>query len=155
MGIHAEDGREDTGARGNNPCSTEFRLKSIPPDPNLARYSSFELHQWCVLSPLAEITNVMSRENYVTSSTILPIINLLIRSVLNEKDKDVPLTNDLRDAILGDLLGRKNDDDVIHLLEVASFLDPRFRFNLWRMIMLMLWKKLCIYWYCCTSLCNP
>ncbi len=36
------------------------------------------------LSPLAEFTNVMSGEKYVTISAVLPIINLLQTSVLKE-----------------------------------------------------------------------
>ena len=79
------------------------------------------------LSPLADFTDVMSGETYVTSSAILPIINLLTTSVLKENDEETPLTNDIRATILADLLGRNNSDDTVHLLEVASFLDPRFK----------------------------
>ena len=43
------------------------------------------------------------------------------------RDSLTPLTNDLRAVILADLLGRNSDDKSVHLLEIASFLDPRFK----------------------------
>ena len=79
------------------------------------------------LSPLAEFTDVMSGETYVTGSAILPIIDLLTNSVLNENTDDKPLTNELRQAMLLDLQTRNNDSNVVDLLEVCSFLDPRFK----------------------------
>ena len=79
------------------------------------------------LSPLAEFTDVMSGETYVTGSAISPIIDLLTNSFLNENTDDKPLTNELRQAILLDLQTRNNDPNVVDLLEVCSFLDPRFK----------------------------
>ena len=69
----------------------------------------------------------MSGESYVTSSAVIPIINLLTDSVLKEKDDDPPLVNDLCTATLADRLGRNTDDDVVHILEIASFLDSRLK----------------------------
>ena len=54
-------------------------------------------------------------------------MQLLTDSVLNEKEDDVPLSNELRASILADLLGRNTNDDIVHLFEVTSFLDPRFK----------------------------
>ena len=48
------------------------------------------------LAPLADFTDVMSGENYVTGSAILPIMDLLYNSVLQVKEEDKPLTNELR-----------------------------------------------------------
>lgn len=79
------------------------------------------------LSPLAEFTNVMSGEKYVTISAVLPIINLLQTSVLKENTDDKPLTNELRSRIINDLSKRNQQSHVVHLLEIASFLDPRFK----------------------------
>ena len=76
------------------------------------------------LSLLVDFTDVMSGETYLTSSAILPIINLLTTSVLKENDEDTPLTNDLCATIFADLLGRNNSDDTVHLLEVV---DPRLK----------------------------
>ena len=79
------------------------------------------------LSPLASFTDVMSGGNYVTGSAVIPIIDLLTTDILKENDDDKPLTNDLRGAILNDLLQRNTDSKVVKLLELASFLDPRFK----------------------------
>lgn len=79
------------------------------------------------LSPLAEFTDVMSGEDYVTVSAVLPIINLLKVSILKQNDSDKTLTNDLRSRILDDLLKRNTDPAVACLSELASFLDPRFK----------------------------
>ena len=79
------------------------------------------------LSPLAEFTDVMFGERYVTISAMLPIMHLLTNSILNEKEEDLPLTNELRADILTDLLGRNTDEDITHLFKVTSLLDPRFK----------------------------
>ena len=67
------------------------------------------------LSPLAEFTDVMSGERYVTISAMLPIMHLLTNPILNEKEEDLPLTNELRADILTDLFGRNTDEDITHL----------------------------------------
>ena len=79
------------------------------------------------LSPLAAFTDVMSGEKYVTGSAVIPIIDLLTTTVLTEKDEDKTLTNDIRKAIISDLSQRNTASDVVELLELASFLDPRFK----------------------------
>ena len=79
------------------------------------------------LSPLAEFTAVISGEKYVTISAVLPIINLLKTSALQENANDKPITNDLPSYIVNDLLKRNQESDVVLLLEMASFLDPRFK----------------------------
>uniref|UniRef100_A0A1X7V992 Uncharacterized protein n=1 Tax=Amphimedon queenslandica TaxID=400682 RepID=A0A1X7V992_AMPQE len=79
------------------------------------------------LSPLVEFTDVMSGEQYVTISAVLPIVNLLKTSDLKESSSDKALTNELHLNIITDLSNRNQEDDVLHLLEVACFLDPRFK----------------------------
>ena len=79
------------------------------------------------LCPLATFTDVTSGEKYVTSSSILPIMDLLSNSVLKENEDDVALTNNIRATILTDLSIRNTNVEVIKVLEVASFMDPRFK----------------------------
>ena len=79
------------------------------------------------LLPLAEFTDVMSGEKYVTGSAILPIIHLIETKVLKENSEDKTLTNDIRSAIKSDLLTRNTSDQVVNLLEICSFVDPRFK----------------------------
>ena len=75
------------------------------------------------LAPLADFTDVMSGENYVTGSAILPIMDLLYNSVLQEKEEDKPLTKELGCAIVTDLQFRNTSPEV----EVCSYMDPRFK----------------------------
>jgi len=79
------------------------------------------------LLPLAEFTDVMSGEKYVTGCAILPIIHLIETKVLKENDEDKTLTNDIRSAIKTDLLTRNTSNQVVNLLEICSFVDPRFK----------------------------
>ena len=79
------------------------------------------------LLPLAEFTDIMSGEKYVTGSAVLPIIHLIENKVLKENDEDKTLTNDIRNAIKTDLLKRNTSEEVVNLLEVCSFVDPRFK----------------------------
>ena len=69
----------------------------------------------------------MSGESYITGSAITPIFHLLNDSILSENAKDKPLTNELHKAILADLELRNTSPEVVHLLEVCSFVDPRFK----------------------------
>ncbi len=66
-------------------------------------------------------------EKYVTSSAFVPILKLLSEDVLKEKEEDATLTNNLRSSILTDLLQRNLQPQVVELLQVSSFTDPRFR----------------------------
>jgi len=77
--------------------------------------------------PLAELSDVMSGEKYVTGSAILPIIHLIKTKVLKENDEDKILTNDIRSAIKTDLLTKNTSNQVLNLLEICSFVDPRFK----------------------------
>ena len=79
------------------------------------------------LSPLCAFTDVMSGEKYITGSAVIPIIDLLTNTILKENDEDKTLTNNIRNAISTDLLTRNTSPEIIELLELSSFLDPRFK----------------------------
>ena len=79
------------------------------------------------LAPLEEFTNVMSGEKYVTGSAVLPIINLLDKEILKEKEEDKTLTNEIRLAIKADLFTRNTGTEVCKLLQMCSFVDPQFK----------------------------
>ena len=69
----------------------------------------------------------MTGEKYVTSSAFIPVLKLLTDDVLKEKEDDTLLTNNLHVAILADLSQRNLETQVVELLQVSSFLDPRFK----------------------------
>lgn len=66
------------------------------------------------LAPLDDFIGVMSGDNFVTGSAILPIVDLLCFSVIQNKTEDKPLTNELHNAIIADLLIRNTSPEVVH-----------------------------------------
>ena len=66
-------------------------------------------------------------EKYVTSSAFIPILKLLSDDILKEKEEDTTLTNDIRSYILADLSQRNLQTEVVELLQISSFIDPRFK----------------------------
>ncbi len=81
------------------------------------------------LSPLSNLTDILSGEDYVTVSAILPLMNLLNDKFLKENKEDSQLTTDIRARIRTDLNARLSSYDTkqLLLLQTASFLDPRFK----------------------------
>ena len=60
----------------------------------------------------------------MTSSALIPVMDLLSRDVLQEKEADTQMSNNLRAAILSDLSKRNQYIWVVELLQIATFLDP-------------------------------
>ncbi|KAL0152278.1 hypothetical protein M9458_052001 [Cirrhinus mrigala] len=76
------------------------------------------------LSPLQDFTDALSGERYVSISCVKPTLHLLNTSVLAEEEEDTNLTKSLKSKILN----KKYEDSVTQeLLNMSSFLDPRFR----------------------------
>ena len=69
---------------------------------------------------------MLSGENFVTMSTILPVLHILKNEVLKESENDTQLTKDIKARILTSMEDKYSDLDVSGLLNVACFLDPRF-----------------------------
>ena len=85
------------------------------------------------MDPLAELTDIMSGSKYVTASCVNATLQRLenqILAVADAEDEQQPeglLSNQLRQNILNDLLPRYKSEDTIELLNLTSFLDPRFK----------------------------
>lgn len=85
------------------------------------------------LEPLAELTDIMSGSKYVTASCLNAMLQRLEKQILaivrsdDEPEPETLLSNQLRQNILEDLLPRYKSKDTIQLLNLASFLDPRFK----------------------------
>ena len=83
------------------------------------------------ISPLSTLTDILSREKYVIISAVLPMLHILKTDLLKEKDTDAPLTKDIKKCIVEDITNRSTEsklaEDVIVMLRIASFLDPRFK----------------------------
>ncbi|KAL3976330.1 CD59 antigen [Sarotherodon galilaeus] len=79
------------------------------------------------LNPLIEFTDALSGEEYVSVSYVKPVLHLLNNTVLPLADEDTELTKDMKSAILKYLNEKYSDPATDDLLDMASFVDPRFR----------------------------
>ena len=75
------------------------------------------------LKSLKEMTDALSGEKCVTVSGVLPLLKHITSKILVEKDDDTNLTKEIKQRIKL----RYADQDLIHSLEIASFLYPRFK----------------------------
>ena len=80
-----------------------------------------------VLSQLTSLTDILSGENYVTISALLPLMDVLNNSILKNDVDDTELTETIKATIKNSLSSQYTDEDVVQLLEVSSLLDPRFK----------------------------
>ncbi|XP_073689131.1 E3 SUMO-protein ligase ZBED1-like [Garra rufa] len=78
-----------------------------------------------VLSPLQDFTDALSGEHYVSVSYVKPVLHLFNTTILAEEDDNTELARDVKRNILAYLNEKYSDTD--NLLDIASFLDPRFR----------------------------
>ncbi|KAG9280417.1 zinc finger BED domain-containing protein 1-like [Astyanax mexicanus] len=79
------------------------------------------------LKPIADFTDILSGEDYVTVSSLLPTLLLLKSDTLSESEGDVKLTKDIKCGILTELESKYDCDSTKRLMCIATFLDPRFR----------------------------
>ena len=79
-----------------------------------------------VLKPLSYLTDALSGEKQVTASAVLPVMKHA-ESKLSAASTDSQLASEMKQTIWNDLGARYSDAKVSEILEVASFLDPRFK----------------------------
>ncbi|XP_069821004.1 E3 SUMO-protein ligase ZBED1-like [Dendropsophus ebraccatus] len=83
------------------------------------------------LNPLLEFTDALSGEEYVSVSYVKPVLHLLNNTVLlladDDIDSDTDLTKNMKRVILKYLNEKYSDPATNDLLDMASFVDPRFR----------------------------
>ena len=83
------------------------------------------------VSPLSSLTDILSGEQYVTVSAVLPMLHILETDSLKVQEADTQLTKDIKHRIIADNQLRytqsKLTENVILMVQVASFLDPRFK----------------------------
>lgn len=79
------------------------------------------------LGTLSDFTDMLSAENFVTVSAILPVIpHILKKEVLSIGDDDTQLTKDIKTQILSYLEQKYSDVEICELLNLATFLVPQF-----------------------------
>lgn len=77
------------------------------------------------LKPVAEFTHILSAENYVTVSSLLPVLQLT-KDILKEEETDVEMTAGIKRRIL-EKLDSKYNDSTLQLMRKATLLDPRYK----------------------------
>ena len=80
-----------------------------------------------VLSPLKKMTDLLSAENYVTISAVKPMLEYICKDLLADDTNDSALTNHMRKVIRDDLESRYSCANVALLVNIANFMDPRFK----------------------------
>ena len=78
------------------------------------------------LKPLKAMTDALSGESCITISAMKPILNHIINE-LKEEDGDTDMTKEIKERVKVDLELRYLGDEIGQLLELTSFLDPRFK----------------------------
>ena len=79
------------------------------------------------LKPVADFADILSGENYVTVSSLLPMLAHLKGVLLEESDDDSEMTADLKRVILEQMEGRYVDDTIQRMTRKVTLLDPRYR----------------------------
>ncbi len=79
------------------------------------------------LTPLADFTDALSGEQYVSVSSVKPALHLFQSSVLAFKEDDSDLIRTIKSKIVGYLEEKYNDQTTQDLLDIATTLDPRFK----------------------------
>jgi len=78
------------------------------------------------IKDLAEFTDMLSGEDRVTLSALKAVLYLLKNQVLVESTTDTTLTKDIKKHILTALDEKYSESKALELINLASFLDPRF-----------------------------
>ena len=80
-----------------------------------------------ILKPFFKITETISGENYITVSSIKPLLYHLLNTDLNARDDDLGAIKQLKETVKGNLQLRYQDSEASKSLDMACFLDPRFK----------------------------
>ena len=81
------------------------------------------------LESLQDFTDALSGEAYVSVSYVKPTLHLFRTESLADEEEDTSLTREIKSKALAYLEEKYNDPACQELLDVASFLDPRFKFD--------------------------
>lgn len=77
------------------------------------------------LKPVADFTDILSGEKYVTVSSLVPMLGHL-EGVLERCEEDTELTANLKRVVM-EQMERRYEEPTQRMLRKATFLDPRYR----------------------------
>ena len=79
------------------------------------------------IGSLQGFTDILSGEDYVTESTVKPVLNHLTAVVLMSSEEETNLTEDTKKGVLAYMREKYSSLEVNDLLDAATFMDLRFR----------------------------
>lgn len=79
------------------------------------------------LGPLQGFTDALSGEAYVSVSYLKSVLHLLKTSTLTESEEDTDLSKEIKSRALVYIEDKYSDPATLELLDITSFLDPRFK----------------------------
>ncbi|KAL0147863.1 hypothetical protein M9458_056822, partial [Cirrhinus mrigala] len=79
------------------------------------------------LKPVADFTDVLSGEKYVTVSSVKPVLDLLKDELLSPDSNDTTLTSNIKKKMCAVLDEKYSPAPLQELLRKATLLDPRYR----------------------------
>ena len=80
-----------------------------------------------ILFPFSDATQVLSGSKYATISLLTPVLYKLIHVTLKIEGTDTTILKSIKNAICTDLKSRYESLEIQRLLNIAAFLDPRFK----------------------------
>ena len=80
-----------------------------------------------ILKPFFQITETICGENYTTVSSIKPLLHHLLNTALDPRSNDLGAIKQLKEAVKQNLQQCYQDPETAKLLDIACFLDPRFK----------------------------
>ena len=81
------------------------------------------------LRPLTDFTDTLSGEQYMSISSVKPVLHLFETSVLAVQEDDTDYTKSLVTNILGYVHSKYRDPKTQDLFDTATTLNPRFKMN--------------------------
>jgi len=94
----------------------------MPSDGNFANLEDMVK----VLHPLSIFTDALSGEKHVTISAVRPLLDHILKKIVDVQPSDRPMVKQMKEKISEDLSNRYSSL-ATSLLDKCSFLDPRFR----------------------------
>jgi len=80
------------------------------------------------LSPLEDLTDALSGESHITISIVKPLLEYLCTDLQLTTNEDTELTKQMKQRCKTKILQQYESLDVKKLLDIATFLDPHFKY---------------------------
>ena len=80
-----------------------------------------------ILEPFQKVTEAMSTEKYPTISSVKPLLYKLLERVLKVDNSDSSISKQMKKEIKSDLAGRYQSCELKTVLNVTTFLGPRYK----------------------------